>query len=137
VSFQITVLKVLAGQPEGRASVADLTRYVKVLMTSGPDWIERTNRLAARAPQLDILAEGFVRRDENGWQITEAGRRFLAWLERRVSGVSFDQESSEAVPGSFKTERKAQRLRLVVDNTRPPTAVTRIGHGDLRSSSTV
>jgi hypothetical protein len=26
VSFQITVLKVLAGHPDGRASVADLTR---------------------------------------------------------------------------------------------------------------
>jgi hypothetical protein len=121
VSFQITVLKVLAGQPEGRTSVADLTRYVKVLMTSGPDWIERTNRLAARAPQLDILGEGFVRRDENGWQITQAGRNFLAWLERRVSEVSFDQQSSEAIPALFKTERKSQRLRLVVDNTRPPT----------------
>src|SRR5215213_6837988 len=105
VSFQITVLKVLAGQPQGCASVADLTRYVRVLMTSGPDWIERTNRLAARAPQLDILGEGFVQRDENGWQITDTGRNFLAWLERRVSAVTRDQQLSEGLP-EFKTETK-------------------------------
>ena len=120
MSFQITVLKVLAGQPQGCASVADLTRYVRVLMTSGPDWIERTNRLAARAPQLDILGEGFVQRDENGWQITDTGRNFLAWLERRVSAVTRDQQLSEGLP-EFKTETKQRRLRLVVDNTRSPS----------------
>jgi len=38
VSFQITVLKVLAGHPEGRASLAELTRYVSILISSGPDW---------------------------------------------------------------------------------------------------
>ena len=38
VSFQITVLKVLAGHPEGRACVGDLTRYVSILMSSGSDW---------------------------------------------------------------------------------------------------
>jgi hypothetical protein len=54
VSFQITVLKVLAGHPEGRASIADLTSYVSILISSGADWTNRTKRLAARAPKLDI-----------------------------------------------------------------------------------
>jgi hypothetical protein len=57
VSFQITVLKVLAGHPEGRASIADLTRYVSILISSGTDWTNRTKRLAARAPKLDIFAD--------------------------------------------------------------------------------
>ena len=38
VSFQIAVLNVLAGHPEGRASVADVKQYMAVLMCSGSDW---------------------------------------------------------------------------------------------------
>ena len=81
VSFQITVLKVLAGHPEGHASRADLKNYVAVLMCSGADWSQRLKRLAARAPQLDIFSSGYVLREPNGWQITEQGRRFLVLLE--------------------------------------------------------
>ena len=81
MSFQITVLKVLAGHPEGRASIADLTRYVSILISSGTDWTNRTKRLAARAPKLDIFADLLVLRDVNGWHITEGGRQFLASLE--------------------------------------------------------
>jgi hypothetical protein len=49
VSFQITILKVLAGHPDGRASHPDVTRSVAILMTSGADWSQRMKRLAARA----------------------------------------------------------------------------------------
>jgi hypothetical protein len=61
MSFQISVLKILAGLPEGRASVAELTRCVSILISSGTDWTNRTKRLAARAPKLDIFADSFVR----------------------------------------------------------------------------
>ena len=54
VSFQITILKVLAGHPQGHASLADLKQYVAVLTCSGADWSQRMKRLAARAPELDI-----------------------------------------------------------------------------------
>src|SRR5258705_13820854 len=40
-----------------------------------------TKRLAARAPGLDIFTQAFVLRDEAGWQITHAGKAFLAALE--------------------------------------------------------
>jgi hypothetical protein len=66
VSFQITILKVLAGHPDGRASVGELTRYVSVLMSSGSDWTDRMRRLAARAPKLEIFADAFVLRDDRG-----------------------------------------------------------------------
>jgi hypothetical protein len=82
VSFQITVLKVLAGQPEGRAPLRDLTRSVAILISSGSDWTDRMKRLAARAPGLDIFSQSFVRRDDAGWEITDAGRAFLASIER-------------------------------------------------------
>lgn len=81
MSFQITVLKVLAGHPGGLLSVADLKRAVAILISSGPDWTNRTKRLADRAPGLDIFSQAFVLRDVAGWQITEAGRHFLASLE--------------------------------------------------------
>jgi hypothetical protein len=110
VSFQITLLKVLAGHPDGRASVADLRHFVGILMTSGSDWTERMNGLAARVPDLDIVADGFVRRDENGWQITDAGREFLIWLETPTSAARLPRMAHATVP----------KLRLVVDNTRWP-----------------
>ena len=81
VSFQITVLKVLAGHPEGRASLADLKHYVAVLTCSGADWSQRIKRLAARAPGLDIFSSGYVLREASGWQITTKGREFLILIE--------------------------------------------------------
>jgi hypothetical protein len=57
VSFQVTVLKVLAGHPDGRMSVDDLKRSMVILITSGPEWTDRTKRLLARAPGLDIFGQ--------------------------------------------------------------------------------
>jgi len=114
VSFQITVLKVLAGHPEGRASISDLTRYVSILISSGTDWTNRTKRLAARAPKLDIFADSFVLRDNNGWHITEGGRQFLASLEAPLPIVAEPVQVPEA-------ERPApSTLRLVVNNQKQP-----------------
>ena len=81
VSFQITVLKVLAGHPQGHASLADLKHYVAVLTCSGADWSQRMKRLAARAPDLDIFSSGYVLREPSGWQITAKGRDFLIAIE--------------------------------------------------------
>ena len=81
MSFQITVLKVLAGHPEGHASLADLKHFVAVLTSSGADWSQRMKRLAARAPGLDIFSSGYVVREPSGWQITTKGRDFLISIE--------------------------------------------------------
>lgn len=81
MSFQLTILKVLAGHPEGRASLADLKHYAAVLTSSGADWSQRMKRLAARAPGLDIFSNGYVLRESTGWQITETGRAFLTSIE--------------------------------------------------------
>lgn len=84
VSTQITVMKVLAGHPEGRASIADLTRYVAVLMSSGTDWSQRMKILAGRAPNLDIFTSGYVLREVGSWSITDLGRTFLTSIEAPV-----------------------------------------------------
>jgi hypothetical protein len=132
VSFQITVLKVLAGHPEGRASLADLTRYVSVLISSGSDWTNRTRCLAARAPKLDIFRDSFVLRDDNGWQITNMGRQFLASVEAAVpiaSELGQAPETDATVPTTTPLPVPPP-LRVVVDNSRnshhgPKTGPTR------------
>jgi hypothetical protein len=121
VSFQITILKVLAGHPDGRASVAELTRYVSILMSSGSDWTDRMRRLAARAPKLEIFADSFVLRDDRGWCITESGRQFLASLEAPIPAHAEEQEqpSGPRVMTVVSAPVQVQpTLRLVVDNTR-------------------
>jgi hypothetical protein len=99
VSFQVTILKVLAGQPEGKLTLADLRNNVAILISSGPDWTDRTKRIAARTPGLDIFSQGMVLRSPGGWQITNAGRAFLASCE-----VPISSHSQERVPEAVETE---------------------------------
>jgi hypothetical protein len=97
VSFQITILKVLAGHPEGRVALADLTRCVAILTSSGTDWSQRIKGLAARAPGLNIFTSGYVVRDEGGWRITEAGREFIKSIESPPQVPQLVIESSPAM----------------------------------------
>ena len=121
MSFQITILKVLAGHPEGQASLADLTYYVSVLTSSGMDWSQRMKRLAACAPGLDIFTSGYVIRDSNGWQITDAGRDFLKSIEAQtvdagvkpVAPVTGNTKAKLAMAGLLPMSVKGSRLELV------------------------
>ena len=94
MSFQVTILKVLAGHPGGYLSVADLKRAVSILICSGPDWTDRTKRLSARAPGLDIFSQSLIVRDTQGWQITEAGRALLAAIEDQAASLVAEEVSS-------------------------------------------
>jgi hypothetical protein len=105
VSFQVTILKVLAGQPEGRLSLADLRNNVAILISSGPDWTDRTKRIAAGSPGLDIFSQGMVLRSPAGWQITDAGRAFLASRELPISS-----HSQERVPETVETKAPVAAL---------------------------
>jgi hypothetical protein len=120
MSFQITVLKVLAGHPEGRASIAELTRYVSILISSGTDWTDRTKRMAARAPKLDIFADSFVLRDNNGWHITEGGRQFLASLEAALPIAAEPVQAPDADMTKQPRSSAPPILRLVVSNDKQP-----------------
>ena len=110
MSFHLTILKVLAGHPEGRAPLADLKQYVTVLTSSGADWTQRMKRLAARAPGLNIFSSGYVLRDPAGWQITHAGRAFLASIEAPaaepvlVEAVLLEAVLVEAAPLELKVQ---------------------------------
>jgi hypothetical protein len=119
VSLQFSILKILAGQPDGRATVADLNRYITLL--SGPEWTARMKRLSARAPDLDIFASRYVLRDEAGWQVTEAGQAFLASIETPARATPDREIAPPEVIVMVQTpvgQSPAPPLRLVVDNPR-------------------
>jgi hypothetical protein len=105
VSFQVTILKVLAGQPEGCLSLVDLRNNVAILISSGPDWTDRTKRIAARTPGLDIFGQGMVLRSPAGWRITDAGRAFLAECE-----VPFASNSQEPTREATESDSPAATL---------------------------
>jgi hypothetical protein len=83
VNFQVTVLKILVSYPDGFAVLDDLKRDMAVLATSGRDWADRTRRLAARMPDLDIFSRGLVARESGSWKITVKGRAVLEFMEAR------------------------------------------------------
>ena len=119
VSLQFSILKVLAGQPGGRAAVVDLNRYITLL--SCPEWTARMKRLADRAPDLDIFGSSYLLRDDAGWQLTEAGHAFLAAVEMPALATP----AEEITPPEFivivqapARQSPAPPLRLVIDNAR-------------------
>jgi hypothetical protein len=116
VSLQFSILKVLAGQPGGRATVPDLNRYITLL--SCPEWTARMKRLSARAPDLDIFGSQYVLRDDAGWQLTEAGYAFLAGIEVPAQ-ATLDQHSAAVEVILTPTPARSPSLpilRLVADN---------------------
>jgi hypothetical protein len=113
VSFQITVLKVLAGHPEGHASLADLKDYVAVLTCSGADWSQRMMRLAALAPELDIFSSGYVLREPSGWQITAKGRKFLISIEEPLAKPALTPVALPAPVASDATDLPPNVVQLV------------------------
>jgi hypothetical protein len=117
VSFQITVLKVLAGSKGGRLPLADLRRDVAILMSSGTDWTIRTKRLAARAPGLDIFSQALVVRDPEGWRITDAGQAFLIALEAPAA-IANSSEPARDVTDAAPPEAVPQPLPPVRITTR-------------------
>jgi hypothetical protein len=116
VSLQFSILKVLAGQPSGHATLADLNRYITLL--SVPEWTARMKRLSARAPDLDIFSSSYVLRDDAGWQLTAAGHAFLASLEMPAPITSDHEIGSLEVIVTVQAPapQAAAPVRLVVDN---------------------
>jgi hypothetical protein len=109
VGIQVAILKVLASHGSGRATLASLKRDIVILTTSGPDWNARIRRLARRVPAIDIFGAGYVLRDDEGWQITSAGRAFLAALE----AVTQDNRTAESDLPLPQQERREGALIVV------------------------
>ena len=109
MSIQVAILKVLASHGSGRATLASLKRDIVILSASGPEWDARLKRLARRVPAIDIFGAGYVLRDEEGWQITSAGRDFIRGLE----AVSQDNLPTEVDLPPAQEERREAALIVV------------------------
>ena len=81
MSIQVAILKILSSHCSGRATLASLNRDIAILSASGAEWSARIRRLALRVATIDIFGSGYVLRDDEGWEITAAGRDFLHSLE--------------------------------------------------------
>jgi hypothetical protein len=133
VSLQFSILKVLAGQPDGRATVPDLNRTITLL--SCPEWTARMKRLSALAPDLDIFGSQYVLRDDAGWQLTEAGQAFLATLEMPAQVTPEQTPSPEIIVTlSVPRQSSATPLRLVADNPRKKRGARGDHHTSNRSA---
>ncbi|MGO4511113.1 hypothetical protein AB4Z51_29305 [Bradyrhizobium sp. 2TAF36] len=118
MNFQVTVLKILVSYPEGFAVMDDIKRDMAILATSGRDWSDRTRRLAARVPDLDIFSQGLVDRESGGWKITEKGRAVLEFMEARsgadrpieaIPPVAVDAPVPSLPPLAERAKRRRER----------------------------
>ena len=98
VSLQVAIMKVLASYPDGRASVEAMNRDLAILAGAGAEWSQRLRRIAARAPSLDIFSEGYVVRDNAGWQLTDTGQKMLGTLEASARASTCDLVVVQKVP---------------------------------------
>lgn len=97
VSFQLSILKILAGQPDGRASLDVVKHHLAVFYTSGSEWTARMKRLAERAPDLDIFGQKLIAREAGEWRITDEGRVLLASVERQPATASEELSLDEVI----------------------------------------
>ena len=121
VSFQISILKVLASYPDGRASLEALKSDLNILMTSGRDWADRMKRLAARAPNIDVFSQQLILRDPLGWQITPEGRVFLTALEAPIAAEPVADTTAQPIKAVAVTAVPVQANRPQKIVSRPPT----------------
>lgn len=96
-----------------------------ILTASGAEWNARIRRLAARVPGIDIFGNGYVLRDHDGWEITAAGREFLAMLEAITQDNLPALEESD--PGAWSEPAAAEGGALIVVGHRFRNRVHRPG----------
>jgi hypothetical protein len=77
--FKLAILTALAGRPDGRATLAEISREVEVL-SANDDQAHATDELSPLG-DIDIFQSGLVVADGRGLQITDAGRSLLDALE--------------------------------------------------------
>lgn len=96
MSFQLSILKILAGQPGGRAALEVVKQHLAIFYTSGPEWAARMKRIASREPNLDIFGQRLIDREVGYWTITEEGWKVLEALEKLDRCVAQGQPEAQA-----------------------------------------
>jgi hypothetical protein len=102
VRFKLAILHVLAEWPDRRATIDEIRREVGIIFANG-DQTEPLKRLSALG-DIDIFQTGLVSRNEEGFQITDAGLSLLQSLE-----------SSSGPSPDISTAPASQPFRLIDD----------------------
>lgn len=110
------MLKVRVSYPDGFAVMEDLKRDMALLATSGRGLADRTRRLPARVPDLNVFSQGLVARESGGWKITDEGRAVLEFMEARPSAsyaidIAAAGRSGAAIPPLPLPAERARRRR--------------------------
>jgi hypothetical protein len=71
---------------------------IEICVAAETDAADNEGGTEARAPGLDIFTQAFVLRDEAGWQITHAGKTFLAALEAPIQVAAPIDKAAEPAP---------------------------------------
>jgi hypothetical protein len=122
VRYKLAILKVLAKQPGGRATLDEVRREAGRIVSS-LDQVEL--KLFNAIGDVDICHSGLVLRDDAGWQITDAGLALLDRLED-VTGSSLETSSSPTTAAVELTNdfiRSEEPLRPVAPETAMPLAL--------------
>jgi hypothetical protein len=103
VNFKLAILTVLANWPDRRATIDEIREEVGIIFANGghADSLKRLSALG----DIDIFQTGLVSRNEEGFQITDAGLSLLQSLES-----SGGPPSPEVSPGPA-----SQPFRLIDD----------------------
>lgn len=117
MSFQIEVLKVLAGQPGGRASVAAIKSDMAALASH--EWSQRVRALARTAKQVDVFSAGYIVRTPEAWQITEAGYEYLSNLEAGTLPEILMAQSEPDIAEDFTVDTLGNRPQRPLVHYRP------------------
>ncbi|MCP3392187.1 hypothetical protein NLM27_25725 [Bradyrhizobium sp. CCGB12] len=128
MSFQLSILKILAGQPGGRARLELIKQHLAIFYTSGPEWPARMKRIASREPNLDIFGQKLIERQEGYWIITAQGRKILEMLEVLDASEKLDQSVAQGQPeaqveppaGDERPPLPAAPPRSIARRIRPP-----------------
>jgi hypothetical protein len=102
VNFKLAILTVLANWPDRRATIDEIRQEVGVIFANGGH-ADSLRRLSALG-DIDIFQNGLVSRNEEGFQITDAGLSLLQSLE----------SPSEPSP-EISTASTSQPFRLIDD----------------------
>jgi hypothetical protein len=124
VRYKLAILKVLAKQPGGRATLDEVRREAARIVSSLDQvQLKRFNAIG----DVDICHSGLVLRDDDGWQITRAGLALLDRLED-VTGClleTFSSPTTAAVEPTNKLVRSEEPLRPFAPETGMPLAFDR------------
>jgi hypothetical protein len=120
VSFQLSILKILAGQPGGCASIEIVKQHLAIYYSSGPEWPARMTRIASRAPDLDIFGQRLIDRQVGYWTITAEGLKVLDTLEqldRRAAQGRFQRQAEQ--PADHERPLPATQPQPIARRNRP------------------